>query len=140
MKNPNPTLLCSPSIPHNLRYLTFRDHISFDYDPMRRLYHDLGPHQAEEHICQALEQIARLLQRLQWAQRDRRFESMIDQCRILSSTAYSLGLMTLARITLDVGICARARDYNAVCATLARLDRIAEPSMMEVWSSYGEAP
>jgi hypothetical protein len=47
--------------------------------------------------------------------------------------ADKIGMVTLARVAQDVGLCAGRSDAAALAATLARLTRIGDRSLSAVW-------
>lgn len=94
---------------------------------------ELGHSAAHSLIGSALEQMALTLQSAaQAAQRDELAQVTTHADR-LSRLAWQIGLISLAIVAVDVGRCAESRDLRALSATLARLQRVAGRSLMQVW-------
>ncbi len=56
----------------------------------------------------------------------------------LARLAWQVGLVTLAGVAVDVGSCAERQDKNALAATSARLHRIGNRSLTEIWERPGQ--
>ena len=139
MQKLDPKTNPAPSSPSTVVRLRFHEHIEFDPNPVRRLYADLGHEDAEEQICDALENIARLLDRLQRAIGKDQFELTSALAMDLGSLADGIGLRSVAKVSSALrtaAICGEARSLTSI---FARLKRVAEPSMVEVWSGHGGA-
>ena len=120
--------------------LRFRDHIGFDPEPMRALYRRFSPQEAEERVCLALEEIARCLERASAAHLASDFERLAEIAAEIETTARLIGVSCVARVASDVRTCALRGDDMGTAATMHRLDRITEPSLVEVWANYDDAP
>lgn len=110
-----------------------RERVRLDADRLELLYRQLGDRGAEDVVCRALEEIAA---RLSQAERDflaARFVQMRKVCRSLIALAEQVGMPLLARVAGDVTGCIDAGDGTALAATFARLIRIAESSLCEIW-------
>ena len=110
-----------------------RERVRLDADRLELLYRHLGDRGAEDVVCRALEEIAA---RLSQAERDflaARFVQMRKVCRSLIALAEQVGMPLLARVAGDVTGCIDAGDGTALAATFARLIRIAESSLCEIW-------
>lgn len=97
------------------------------------LYASLGEMQAEEVICRAMEELAMRLALMERAYGAGEMEPLAKGARGLVKIADQIGMSLLAKIAGDVAICADRRDGQALGATLARLLRISDRSLMAVW-------
>ncbi len=113
--------------------LRFHDQIKFDPAPIRQLYQDKGHQHAEEHICNILENIARLLERLNRAIAGHQNELAAALARDLADLANDIGLGTVGIVASHICDAAYG-DPTSLNAILARLKRVTEPSMIEIWS------
>lgn len=97
------------------------------------LYASLGEYQAEEVICRAMEELAMRLALIERAYTEHELQSLAKGARGLVKIADQIGMSTLAKVARDVAICADREDRLALAATLARLLRISDRSLMAVW-------
>lgn len=109
------------------------ERVHLDADRLEALYRQLGPLGAEDVVCRALEEIAARLSRAEHDFRAARFAGMRKGCRGLVGMAEEVGMPLMARVALDVTTCIDAGDGTALGATFARLLRIAERSLCEIW-------
>lgn len=110
-----------------------QERVRLDADRLETLYRQLGDRGAEDVVCRALEEIAA---RLAQAERDyqaARFPEMRKGCRSLIAMADQIGMAMLARVAGDVTGCIDAGNGTALAATFARLLRIADRSLCEIW-------
>ncbi|WP_397544007.1 hypothetical protein [Roseovarius salis] len=106
------------------------------FDPGRidDLFTQLGPAAAEELVCRTLEELAARLTHAERCHRRGRLDEMRKTARGLCGVSDQLGLVLLARVARDVIACAELGDRVALAATLARLLRVGERSLTEVWA------
>lgn len=94
---------------------------------------ELGEPGAERLVGRALDTIAVRLNRCERAWRSGDRGRLVTSAEDLSKCAERIGLVTLDRVARDVIGSARAGDDAALGATLARLVRIGEASLMSAW-------
>lgn len=140
MQKLDPIQFATPAPTNALITLRFQDRVQYDPEPLRLLYEEMGHHHAEEHVCDVLENIARLLERSRKSVKMHHFEAVTRNASELSQLAQKIGLMTVAKAAFHLADAADQSDYRAVDSTFARLERVTEPSMVEVWSSYSGSP
>ncbi len=104
-----------------------------DSERLEELYRQLGEAGAEDVVCRALEELATRLARTEQYYREMKIEDMRKSARSLSAIAEQIGMQLLADVARDVTRCIDDVDRVAVAATLARLLRIGERSLSEVW-------
>lgn len=120
--------------------LKFHDKIGFEPQPMRELYLQYGQLEAEERICRSLEQVAYGLELAHSCHKDCDFARLNEIAEGIATNARQIGLTAVAQTADDVAVCAARGDASATASTLHRLGRISEPSMVELWTIYDEAP
>ena len=113
--------------------LTYFEDINLDRDQLRALYVRFGPVQADRNLNQSLEDLALWLARLQHAQKTRRYGDLRQGAEDLKRIAQRLGMTTLARVARDVAEQCITQDPAALPATLGRLSRVGERSLIAVW-------
>ena len=107
--------------------------VRFDLDRLEDLYDQLGERGAENVVCRALEELAVRLSHTERCYRERRTDDMRKSARSLIAIAEQIGMGMLAQVARDVTDCIDAGDAVALGAVLARLLRIGERSLSEVW-------
>ncbi|MFK7940547.1 MAG: hypothetical protein AB8B82_14290 [Roseovarius sp.] len=117
--------------------LTHREMLSLDAARLEELVAQLGEHAAEDVVCRALEELAARLSHTERCYREGRFDDMRKSARSLVAIAEQVGMQKLADVALDVTHCIDGADGIALSATLARLLRIGEGSLSEVWDLQG---
>lgn len=104
-----------------------------DADRLALLCQQRGPDAAEDMVCRALEQLANRLGRTEACYRSGRMQDMRKSARSLIAMSDQIGMRHLARVASDVTACLDAGDAVAVGATLARLLRVGERSLCDIW-------
>ncbi|SHL47725.1 hypothetical protein SAMN05444414_11573 [Roseovarius marisflavi] len=107
--------------------------VRLDADRLEALYLQLGESNAEDVVCRALEELAARLSHSERCHREGRLEDMRKSTRSLIAIADQIGMQLLARVAGDVTGCIDVGDRNALAATFARLLRIGERSLCEIW-------
>ncbi len=102
-------------------------------DRLEELYRQLGEAGAEDVVCRALEELAARLSHTERCFRELRYNDMRKSARSLVAIAEQIGMSLLAQVALDVTLCIDAGDRIALSATMARLLRIGERSLTEIW-------
>ena len=93
----------------------------------------LGETSAEDVVCRALEELAARLSHTERCYRELRFEDMRKSARSLIAISEQIGMQLLADVARDVTSCIDSGEGTALSATLARLLRIGESSLSEIW-------
>ena len=115
--------------------LTFSpgEHTRFDPDRIDALYSQLGPHGAENVVCRAMEELAFRLTHIDRLFCKNELVEMRKNTRALVAIAEQIGMTGLARVAEHVIACIDDADRTALSATLARLGRYGERSLMAIW-------
>lgn len=104
-----------------------------DSDRLNDLYMQLGQHAAEDVVCRALEEMAARLSHIEKSYLAGDWDDLRKNARGLGAIADQLGITVLAQVARDVKTCVEAADPVATAATIARLMRVGESSLTEVW-------
>lgn len=113
-----------------------KETVRFDPDRLDELFLQLGQHAAEDVVYRALEELAARLTHIERFYRRGATAQMRKCARSLGAIADQLGMQMLARVARDVSDCAEGNDPVAQAATLARLLRIGEVSLTEIWDIH----
>ncbi|MEM8773925.1 MAG: hypothetical protein AAGF53_02765 [Pseudomonadota bacterium] len=107
--------------------------VRLDSVRLEQLYVQLGESGAEDVVCRALEELAVRLSHTERFYREERFADLRKSARSLIAISDQIGMAALARVARDVTHCIDENDSVALSATLARLLRIGDTSLHEVW-------
>lgn len=113
--------------------LSVDEPVNIDMKRLEEIISELGENNASDVIGAALEQLALALDRTLTAIERRDLGRVVAHAERLSRLSWQVGLVTLAAVAVDVGRCAERRDLRALGATGARLDRIGNRSLTEIW-------
>lgn len=113
--------------------LTHEESVRLDRSQLEVLYQSLGPIGADKVVNHALEELAVALSRTGKEYREGRIGDLQASVRSLIAVAQQVGMTTLARVGRDVLELSRSYDAAAFGATVARLERIGESSLLAVW-------
>lgn len=109
--------------------------VRLDRARIETLHAALGPAQAEEIVCRAMEELAVRLALLERGYAARDVAALAKGARSLVAIAEQIGMAALARVAADVAACADRRDGPALAATLGRLLRLGDRSLTAVWDA-----
>ncbi|ANT60446.1 hypothetical protein AYJ57_08785 [Salipiger sp. CCB-MM3] len=104
-----------------------------DPERLEALFTHLGPQEAENALCRAVEELAYRLGYLDRLHQQCRWPEMRSQTCELGEIARFIGMQATARISCDVVQCLDDGDRVALAATLARLGRMGERSLYAIW-------
>ncbi len=113
--------------------LCHRETVRLDRAQLERIYVQWGPVRADKEVNQALEELAIGMADVQKAHRQGQADQLCEQLRQLIAIANKLGLTSLGRVARDVLDLSAGSDLPAFNATVARLGRISERSLIAVW-------
>ena len=109
------------------------EQVRVDQDRLGALYSQLGEAGAEDVVCRALEELALRLSRCEDLFRDAAWVELRKNARSLIAISEQIGMSALAHVAGDVTHAIDQSDQTAVSATLSRLLRVGERSLMAVW-------
>ncbi|WP_371169510.1 hypothetical protein [Aliiroseovarius sp. 2305UL8-7] len=113
--------------------LNLKESVHLDRSQFEALYVQLGPTTADKEVNQTLEELAISLANVQKSHRSGQVEEVRDHVRSLTKIANKLGMTSLGRVARDVLDLSRGHDPAGFAATLSRLSRIGERSLIAVW-------
>jgi hypothetical protein len=107
--------------------------VSVDQDRLGALYSQLGEAGAEDVVCRALEELALRLAHCDTLYREGCWSDLRKNTRSLVAIAEQIGMHALATVAGDVTQCIDHENEVAIAATLSRLIRVGERSLIAVW-------
>ncbi|ETX27633.1 hypothetical protein [Roseivivax isoporae] len=114
--------------------------VRLDAERLRRLCRREDPRHAEEIVCRMMEEVALLLAEIERRWQDEDWMGMHLRLLELDARAETLGMVALSRTGTAVRTCLAGGDAVALSATLARLLRVGERSLMAVWDRQDLMP
>lgn len=123
----------------NLTVLAMQEPVRIDVRRLGEIMDELGETAAQTIICAALEQLASALASAREAAMSGDMAGLSERADLLSRLAWQVGLPSLAGVAVDVMDCAERRDATGLAATLARMMRIGNRSLTEIWDGTGPA-
>ena len=117
----------------DLKVLAMQEPVRVDARRLGEIVDELGETAAHNIICAALEQLAQAMADLREAAMQGDMALLLSRAELLSRLAWQVGLTSLASVAVDVAGCAERRDETGLAATLARLMRIGNRSLTEIW-------
>ena len=117
--------------------LTVDETVRIELQKLAQIIQELGEATAAQVIGAALEQLALALTRTVAAGAAGDLAGVVTHAEQLARLAWQVGLVSLAGVAVDVGSCAERQDRTALAATSARLHRIGNRSLTEIWEAPG---
>ncbi len=117
--------------------LTVDETVRIELQRLEQIIQELGEATAAQVIGAALEQLALALTRTVAAGAAGDLAGVVTHAEQLARLAWQVGLVSLAGVAVDVGSCAERQDHTALAATSARLHRIGNRSLTEIWEAPG---
>ena len=117
--------------------LTVDETVRIELQRLEQIIQELGEATAAQVIGAALEQLALALTRTVAAGAAGDLAGVVTHAEQLARLAWQVGLVSLAGVAVDVGSCAERQDRTALAATSARLHRIGNRSLTEIWETPG---
>ncbi|MFD1342680.1 hypothetical protein [Litorisediminicola beolgyonensis] len=112
-----------------------KEQVRLDHDRLNLLYADVGLREAEDMLCRAMEELALRLGQAERLWRGGELQELRRCVRALGAIAGQIGLDGIVAVARDVGACVDRQDSVALAAVLARLLRLGEASLSELWDS-----
>ncbi|WP_199261414.1 hypothetical protein [Paracoccus binzhouensis] len=116
-----------------IAFLAVDETVHIDVQRLEQIVRELGEATAAQVVGAALEQLALALRRTIAAVQQDDLGAVAAHADQLSRLAWQVGLASLAGVAVDVGACAERRDRTALGSTAARLERIGNRSLTELW-------
>ncbi|WJY22390.1 hypothetical protein QTA57_04435 [Fontisubflavum oceani] len=105
----------------------------FNPDQLEKLCTELGEVRAESEVADALGVIGKLLQDVENLDQGQHPHGLGQPVRHLIAASDRIGMATLARAARNVEMAQASGDAVALSATLARLQRVGERSILAIW-------
>lgn len=109
------------------------ERVDIDHDRLGALYAEMGNVGAENVVCRAMEELALRMSHCDRLHRSGEMEHLRKSARSLIAISDQIGMVLLANVARDVMTCIDKSDIVALAATLARLMRIGEGSLVAIW-------
>ncbi len=116
----------------SIAYLSLRDVMRIDPEPLAQLHAALGAQGAEDVVCRALEDISHRLRRLVEDHAQGAPDKVARGARSIAAVAAQIGLRDLSVVAGHVLDCNGRDDPAALGATLARLFRVGKRAVNEI--------
>ena len=113
------------------------EQIRVDGQRLGDIVNELGMMAARDLITRALEQLALTLRAVDLAIASGDLPAGADHAERLARLAWQIGLLSLAGVAMDLGGCAERRDLASLAAVRARLMRVGNRSLTEIWDQAG---
>lgn len=105
-----------------------------DPNPVIRLFSRMEEAAAEREICDILDDINIEIAQIRMAPDEKSLRALLPSVERLCRRSGRLGLLGLSRVAADVAFCLERHDQAALHATVSRLIRVADRSMVEIWN------
>ncbi|MFT6424889.1 MAG: hypothetical protein ACJAYH_001006 [Celeribacter sp.] len=102
-----------------------------------QLYAQLGATSADGVVSRAMEELAVRLAKVESCYKKGQLEEMQKAARSMIAISEQIGMETFASVATDVNKLATLDDGTALAATVDRLMRIGENSLLAVWDLQG---
>lgn len=113
--------------------LQHHEPVRLDRSQLEVLYQNLGPAGADKVVAHALGALGQTLVQAAEQYREGQIEALRGALRTIVALAQQVGMTLLARVARDVLELSHTYDAAAFGATMARLERIGEGSLVAVW-------
>ncbi|MGB7242442.1 MAG: hypothetical protein WBC93_10190 [Sulfitobacter sp.] len=121
----------------NIVTIRIQESVVICADQLGALWHQVGPAHAEDIVCRAMEELATKIHQSTELHGCGDFSALRKNVHSLIAVADQVGLVLLSKIASDVTRCIDRGDALALAATMARLTRVAEQSLTEIWDAQG---
>jgi hypothetical protein len=111
--------------------------VRVDKERLEQLYAQLGASGADGVVSRAMEELAVRLAKVDSCYKKGQLEDMQRAARSMIAISEQIGMETFARVAADVNTLATLDDGTALAATVDRLMRIGENSLLAVWDLQG---
>jgi len=115
--------------------ISFADKVRVDTARLNAICDQMGRQKGEDAICVAMEDLAALLHSATQAWKQCDMDALEPTARQVSGIADRIGLVTLAAAAGDVSALCASHDDAALAATMARMTRLGEGSLIAIWEA-----
>ena len=107
--------------------------VRVDQSRLGAFYEEVGAAEAEETLCRAVEDISLRMTKCDSHYRTGKHKPLQINTSAIIKIADKIGMYTLSRVAHDVMHCIDTKDETALAATLSRLIRTGERSLIAIW-------
>jgi hypothetical protein len=111
--------------------------VRVDKERLEQLYAQLGTSSADGVVSRAMEELAVRLAKVESSYKKGQFKELQRASRSMIAISEQIGMETFASVASDVNTLAEMDDGTALAATVERLLRIGENSLLAVWDLQG---
>jgi dihydrodipicolinate synthase/N-acetylneuraminate lyase len=111
--------------------------VRVDKERLDQLYAQLGASGADGVVSRAMEELAVRMAKVESCYKKGQLEDMQRAARSMIAISEQIGMETFASVASDVNSLATLDDGTALAATVDRLMRIGENSLLAVWDLQG---
>lgn len=111
--------------------------VQVERERLDQLYAQLGTSGADGVVSRAMEELAVRLAKIHSCYKKSDLDEVRRAARSMIAISEQIGLITFARVAHDVSTLANSNDSAALAATVDRLLRIGENSLLAVWDLQG---
>lgn len=113
--------------------LKLEEPVHLNADRLEEICDELGYSGGEEAICLAMESLAVMLHESVTTWRSDDMHALEQVTRQIAGVADRIGMAGLARVSDNVLSLCGGRDTTALAATVARMRRLGEQSLLAIW-------
>jgi len=113
--------------------------VQLDQNRLVEIVARLGARGADDLISQTIEELAILLANVQKAHSAGHFHETEQVAMKIRQLAAHVGMPVLSSVAQDVAGSAKSTDAVATAATVARLSRCGEASLLKIWDLQGQS-
>lgn len=112
-----------------------REPVGLEFDRLERIWHQFGPEEGEIELGATMEDLAGLLHEslLAWEMSD--LAALRMRALMIQGIGDRLGMALVSHVAGDVIALCGDRDDAALAATVARLCRVGEQSLIAIWDA-----
>lgn len=110
-----------------------RETVILDTDLLEHMCARMGYSKAEAALTAAMEDLAVLLHYTGTLSRANELDTLHTTCRQVRTVARRVGMSALCRVAGDVAGLCHGLDPAALAATIARMQRLGEQSLIAIW-------
>jgi len=114
-----------------------RERLQLDQENLAALIAGLGPRDGQLAICRTLEAMAEALLEAEAAWRESDFDRLAEYALKIAALASRVGMPVVARVAREIVPLCAGVDDAALCAVVARLSRLAESALFDIWDVEG---
>jgi len=116
--------------------LRHEEPVRLDMHRLKEIFAQMGFQNGENMICGAMEDLAVLLKAATKVWRRGDLDALGQKARKISGLAEQIGMTTLSAVACDVAVICARYDDAALGATVARMTRLGERSLIAIWESH----